>query len=54
MALIKPGIKGATLEVQAPGMLRLEIPLGLRTRKPHRRCKPRSGTTPCWPTIATP
>ncbi len=29
MALIKPAIKGATLEVQAPGMLRLEIPLGL-------------------------
>ncbi|MTV41807.1 MOSC domain-containing protein [Duganella radicis] len=29
MALIKPTIKGATLEVQAPGMLRLEIPLGL-------------------------
>jgi uncharacterized protein YcbX len=29
MALIKPTIKGSTLEVQAPGMLRLEIPLGL-------------------------
>jgi uncharacterized protein YcbX len=29
MALIKPAIKGSTLEVQAPGMLRLEIPLGL-------------------------
>lgn len=29
MALIKPSIKGSTLEVQAPGMLRLEIPLGL-------------------------
>ncbi|WP_343732010.1 MOSC N-terminal beta barrel domain-containing protein [Duganella sp.] len=29
MALIKPTIKGATLELQAPGMLRLEIPLGL-------------------------
>lgn len=29
MALIKPTLKGATLEVQAPGMLRLEIPLGL-------------------------
>ncbi|MYM21239.1 MOSC domain-containing protein [Duganella sp. FT135W] len=29
MALIKPTLKGTTLEVQAPGMLRLEIPLGL-------------------------
>ncbi|SDH20162.1 MULTISPECIES: MOSC domain-containing protein [unclassified Duganella] len=29
MALIKPALKGTTLEVQAPGMLRLEIPLGL-------------------------
>jgi uncharacterized protein YcbX len=29
MALIRPTIKGSTLEVQAPGMLRLEIPLGL-------------------------
>lgn len=29
MALIKPAIKGGTLELQAPGMLRLEIPLGL-------------------------
>ncbi|NVM75841.1 hypothetical protein FHW83_001628 [Duganella sp. SG902] len=28
MALIKPAIKGSTLEVQAPGMPRLEIPLG--------------------------
>ena len=29
MALIEPRIKGETLEVRAPGMLRLEIPLGL-------------------------
>lgn len=29
MALIVPRIKGDTLEVRAPGMLRLEIPLGL-------------------------
>ncbi|MRW87066.1 MOSC domain-containing protein [Pseudoduganella sp. FT26W] len=29
MALIKPTIKATTLELQAPGMLRLEIPLGL-------------------------
>lgn len=29
MALIKPALKGDTLELQAPGMLRLEIPLGL-------------------------
>lgn len=29
MALIKPTLKGSTLEVHAPGMLRLEIPLGL-------------------------
>jgi uncharacterized protein YcbX len=29
MALIKPTLKGTTLELQAPGMLRLEIPLGL-------------------------
>lgn len=29
MALITPRIKGETLEVRAPGMLRLEIPLGL-------------------------
>ncbi|TFW13806.1 MOSC domain-containing protein [Duganella callida] len=29
MALIKPTLKATTLEVQAPGMLRLEIPLGL-------------------------
>lgn len=29
MALIKPSLKGDTLELQAPGMLRLEIPLGL-------------------------
>jgi uncharacterized protein YcbX len=29
MALITPRIKGDTLELRAPGMLRLEIPLGL-------------------------
>lgn len=29
MALIVPRIKGETLELRAPGMLRLEIPLGL-------------------------
>ncbi|MHA4869193.1 MOSC domain-containing protein [Duganella sp. PWIR1] len=29
MALIRPSLKGDTLELQAPGMLRLEIPLGL-------------------------
>lgn len=29
MALIKPTLKGTTLALQAPGMLRLEIPLGL-------------------------
>jgi uncharacterized protein YcbX len=29
MALIKPTLKATTLEVHAPGMLRLEIPLGL-------------------------
>jgi uncharacterized protein YcbX len=29
MALIKPRIKADTLELRAPGMLRLEIPLGL-------------------------
>jgi uncharacterized protein YcbX len=29
MALIKPTLKGATLELRAPGMLRLEVPLGL-------------------------
>lgn len=29
MALIRPTLKAGTLEVQAPGMLRLEIPLGL-------------------------
>jgi uncharacterized protein YcbX len=29
MALIVPTLKGSTLELRAPGMLRLEIPLGL-------------------------
>lgn len=29
MALIQPKIKGDTLELRAPGMLRLEVPLGL-------------------------
>lgn len=29
MALIRPTLKATTLELQAPGMLRLEIPLGL-------------------------
>jgi hypothetical protein len=37
MALIVPRLKSDTLELRAPGMLRLEIPLGLpdpRTRAP--------------------
>ncbi len=36
MALITPRIKAETLELRAPGMLRLEIPLGLPAREDER------------------
>jgi uncharacterized protein len=36
MALITPRIKADTLELRAPGMLRLEIPLGLPTPEDER------------------
>ncbi len=39
MALITPRIKADTLELRAPGMLRLEVPLGLPAPEDERRIR---------------